>query len=214
MELTRADIGFGRVILDEVGVTRRGLFRTRALAWGAIHEYRLSIELHGEDAAASFGLALAGPDDLDVVRAMRGDSQREFGIELRGDDGRRLAIGWRRFCHTDAAIAEILRRVRDRLAERARTQLKIRGRVAFGPLELAPHAVQWRTHPPLAHDAVESIELFDASLARLRVMARGKVWPYGQAPTGQVPNVVTALEIAGELGYRVRGQQLIAPLLP
>ena len=213
MELRRADFGFGRVILDDAGVTRRGLFRTRSLAWDAIRDYRLCVVLRGEEALASYGLALPKHDGSDFVRAMHGESRRELAIELRGDGGRHLAISWQRFRNTDAAIAEILRRLRARLTERARTQLKIRGMASFGPLELAPHAVQWASRPPLAHDAVEAIELFDASPAQLRVMARGKVWPYGHAPTGHVPNVVTALELAEELGYRVRGTQLIAPLL-
>jgi hypothetical protein len=40
MELTRADFGFGRVVIDDRGVTRRQLFSTRTLAWNTILDYR------------------------------------------------------------------------------------------------------------------------------------------------------------------------------
>lgn len=69
-----------------------------------------------------------------------------------------------------------------------------------------------RLDSPLPHDAVECVELFNSSPVRLRVMARGKVWPYGQANTADLPNLVAALELAEALGYRVRGRELFKSL--
>jgi hypothetical protein len=215
MELRRADVGFGRVIVDDRGVTRRGLFRTRSLAWDDIRDYRLTIQLRGLAPDALYVLDSGLADVLwltDAIRAAQGQSRVAFGIELHGDGGRRLEFNWRRFRGTTLAIAAILARIAERLAAPARAELAAHGTVRFGPLQLARHGVQWGDDPPLAREAIESIELFDTSPVRLRVMARGKVWPYGQAPTRRIPNLTAALELAESLAYRVRGRELFAAL--
>jgi hypothetical protein len=59
---------------------------------------------------------------------------------------------------------------------------------------------------------VESVELFNSSPVRLRVMAKRKVWPYGQAELADIPNVAAALELAERQRYPVYGRELLARL--
>ena len=86
------------------------------------------------------------------------------------------------------------------------------GIAQFGPLTIGEHAIRWGDKPALARAAVESVELFNSSPVRLRVMARRKVWPYGQAELADIPNLAAALELAEQQGYPVRGRELLASL--
>ncbi|MBS1120286.1 MAG: hypothetical protein H6Q90_2514 [Deltaproteobacteria bacterium] len=210
MELRRADIGIGRVIIDDHGVSRRGLVHTHALAWLEIRDYRLTIEFHGQ---APDALYLA--DDLlgavlfarDVAAASRGESRIRLAIELVGRDDR-VEFGALRFRHANEAIAKIVEQVHPRLLAAARAELAEQGVVHFGPLALARDAITWSGRSPLPRDEVESVELFDTSPACLRVMAHGKALPYGKAPTAEIPNLGAALELAAELGYRAHRSSL------
>ena len=47
LELRRSDIGFGRVVIDDVGVTRHYALRSTSIAWDEIRDYRLTIEIRG-----------------------------------------------------------------------------------------------------------------------------------------------------------------------
>lgn len=212
LELRRSDIGFGRVVLDDHGITRTSLFSTQALPWGEIDDYRLTFEMTG-----GFPELLYFVDwietalfVLDVVNAARGKSNVRLGIELRGA-ARSLRFNWR-FRDVTRAIAHVLDRIGPRVATNARARLATDRCVGFGDLVISEREVRWGNKPPLLREDVESIELFDSSPVRLRVMQRGAVLPYGQSPTAVVPNVHAALEIASSLGYRVRGGELLTAL--
>jgi hypothetical protein len=208
----RSDIGFGRVIVDEDGVTRERLTRRDSIAWHQIRDYRLTIEIRGAKVEALylvhhvfFNVALIARD---AVHGYRGDHRFRLGIELIGDD-QRVAFNWR-FRGVAMAIAEICRRICGPLAAEPRARRAAEGRVQFGPLILARDSVQWGDRPPLPRDAVEGIELFNSYPVSLRVMAHRKIWPYGRARTADIPNIAAALELARGLGYPVRGLELFA----
>lgn len=208
LELRRSDIGFGRVLIDDHGVTRHSLIRTHALAWDEIRDYRLKIEMRGAKLEVLYlvdwlNLVLIARD---VRTGLHGDHRFRLGIELLGES-QRVAFNWR-FRAVPMAIAQILERICAPLLVRARAHLRADGLVRFGPLALAEHGIQWGSRPPLPRDQVESVELFNSSPVRLRVMEHDKAWPYGQAPTAEIPNISAALEIAKTLGYRVRGREL------
>jgi len=202
-----------RIQLDGGGVTRSGLVRRARIAWGEIEEYRLEIRhapgAHGVlylvDVLGAF-LTLRDARD-----AMRGQSRLRFGLELRAG-GRRLAFSWRDRGGTDA-IRETLAHITGQLGARADAELASQGSAGFGPLRLAGHGVQWGDREPLPIEAVEAIELFDSTPVTLRVMRRGKVLPHGKAATRDIPNLCAALEMAGRLGYPVRGLELLAPVV-
>jgi hypothetical protein len=196
------------VRVDDRGVTRHSLIRTHSLAWDEIRDYRLTIEMRGAKLEVLYlvdwlNLALIARD---VRRGIHGEHRFRLGIELLGDS-ERVAFNWR-FRAVPMAIAQILERIFPPLAARAHAQLAAGGIARFGPLALAEHGIQWGDRPPLPREAVESVELFNSSPVRLRVMAHDKAWPYGQAETADIPNIAAALEIAERLGYRVRGREL------
>ena len=179
-----------RVTIDERGVTARGWLRRRALAWDDIRDYRLAIELHGAPASLLHGYGLIGAYLIaeDVARGARGDSHVRVRLALRGARTR-LALD-------DAgAIARVLARIAAPAAAATRAR--------FGPLAIEADAVRWGDRPPLPRAEVERIELFNATRVRLRVMARGKVWPYGSARTAAIPDLLGALARAEALGYPV-----------
>jgi hypothetical protein len=214
IELRRSDIGFGRVVVDDTGVTRHYLLSAASIAWDAIRDYRLRIEIRG---ARPEVLYLVRWIDMllmahDVHNGYRGDHRFRFGIELLGE-GTRVAFNWR-FRGVDIAIAQILRRIHPRLVIPAQVELARHGITQFGALTIGKHAIRWGNKPALVRSKVESVELFNSFPIRLRVMARHKVWPYGQADLADIPNVVAALEIAEQQGYRVRGRELLARLAP
>jgi hypothetical protein len=213
MELKRADIGFGRVIVDPHGVTRRGLVRTHTLAWADVREYRLTIELHGQAPDLLYLLL----DDLlttallarDIVAGYRGRSRIRLSIDLIGQADH-VEFGALRFRGANEVIGDILPRIQPRLAAAARAELAAHGMVRFGPLALAPDAITWGASAPLPREDVESVELIDTSPARLRVMAKRKVLPYGQAATAEIPNLGVAFQLSRELGYPTAQPTMLA----
>jgi hypothetical protein len=211
-ELHRSDIGFGRVVVDDTGVTRRFALSAASIAWDEIRDYRLKIEIRG---ARFEVLYLVRWIDMllmanDVRNGYRGDHRFRFGIVLLGEHTR-VGFNWR-FRGVDVAIAEILRRIHPRLAVPVQTGFARHGIARFGPLTIGEHAIRWGDRPALPRAAVESVELFNSSPVRLRVMARGKVWPYGQGELADIPNVAAALELAAQQRYPVRGTELLARL--
>jgi hypothetical protein len=139
-----------------------------------------------------------------------GDHRLRFGIVLLGE-GKRVAFNWR-FRGVEMAIAQILRRIHPRLAAPVHAEFARHGIAQFGALTVGAHAVRWGDRPVLPRARVESIELFNTSPIRLRVMAERKVLPYGQAELGDIPNVAAALELAERQGYPVRGREFLARL--
>lgn len=212
LELQRADIGFGRVVVDDTGVTRERLWSRDAIAWDQIRDYRLTVEIRGakiESAYLSVWLQ-AVLTVLDARNGYRGDHHFRFGIVLLGDD-HEVRFNWR-FRGAGMAIAVILERIRGRLAAPVRATFAKTGIAKLGPLTIGEHAIRWGDKPVLPRTSVESIELFNSYPLKLRVMARGKVWPYGQAELDQIPNLLAALELAEDQGYRVLGRELIERL--
>jgi hypothetical protein len=212
LELRRSDIGFGRVIIDDTGVTRHFARSAASIAWDEIRDYRLKIEIRGARLEVLYlvrwldMLVMAN----DVRNGYRGDHRFRFGIELLGEHTR-VAFNWR-FRAVELAIARILGRIHARLAAPVQAGFA-RHRIAqFGALTIGEHAIRWGDKPALARARVESIELFNSSPIRLRVMAARKALPYGQAELADIPNVVAALELAEQQGYRVRGRELLARL--
>jgi len=212
LELRRSDIGFGRLVIDDTGVTRRFALSAASIAWDEIRDYRLKIEIRG---ARLEVLYLVRWIDLllmanDVRRGYRGDHRLRFGMVLLGEH-KRVAFNWR-FRGVEVAIAQILKRVHPQLMVPVQTGFARHGIAQFGPLTIGEHAIRWDARPALARAAVESVELFNSSPVRLRIMARRKVWPYGQAELADIPNVAAALELAEQQGYPVRGRELLASL--
>lgn len=203
----RLDVGFGRVIVDDHGVTRERLTRRDAIAWEAIRDYRLTIELGSKPDVVSF-LFLNGPLMVrDVLRGYRAEHRFRFGMELYGET-ERVAFNWR-FRGIEMAVVEICSRICGPLADAARARLAADAHIQLGPLRLTRDHVQWRDRPPLPRDAVERIELFNSAPISLRVMARDKILPYGRARTAAIPNLVAVLELARTLGYPVGGGELL-----
>jgi len=211
LELRRAAPGFGRLTLDDAGVTRSGLFRTRSIGWRELREYRLSLELHGVSGDAGY-LALGPLSTIwDALQGAQGRHEYRFGIELRGEHTR-LRFDWR-FRNVELAIREVLRRLHAPLIAAAHAELVEAGVARFGPLALGRAAVMLGSRAPLPQRHVEAIELFDAFPVRLRVMAHGRAWPHAQVRMDHVPNVLAALEVARSLGYPVLGRELLVPRL-
>lgn len=212
LELRRADFGFGRVVVDDRGVSRERLWSSQALAWDQIRDYRLTVEIRG-GAREAGSVASWLPIVLTLVDARsgyRGDHDFRFGIELFGD-GPRVAFNWR-FMGAAMAIGQILPRIRERLAAPVRAGFARTGIAVFGPLTLGEHAIRWDDKPVLPRAAVESVELFNSYPLRLRVMARDKVFPYGHARLAAIPNLLAALDLAADQGYPVRGRELLSRL--
>lgn len=212
LELRRSDIGFGRVVVDDAGVTRRFALSAASIAWHEIRDYRLTVEIRGSRLEVLYLLRWIDVALManDVRNGYRGQHRFRFGIVLLGD-GRKVAFNWR-FRGAELAIARILRRVHPALAGPVHADFA-RHRIArVGPLTIGEHAIRWGDRPALPRARVESIEVFNSSPLRLRVMARGKIWPYGQAELADIPNVLAVLELAEQQGYPVRGRELLARL--
>jgi hypothetical protein len=212
LELRRSDIGFGRVVIDDTGITRQRALSAQSIAWDEIRDYRLTIEIRGARLEVLY--LVQWMDVLlmanDVHNGYRGKHRMRVGIELRGDT-QRVAFNWR-FKGVELAIAQILQRIHPTLAAPVHALFARTGIAKFGDLTIGEHAIRWGDKPALLRGAVESVELFNSSPIRLRVMARRKVWPYGQAVLADVPNVITALELAEQQGYPVRGRALLRRL--
>lgn len=202
LELGRSDIGFGRLIVDEVGVTRKRMFRTQRIAWDDIVGYRLGAKLM--NATGEAGLVFGGDiaHFIDFWHALRGRrTPIRLSCELIGTE-QRVMVNWR-FEYVEAAIDEIMRRIGPRLLGRARDELA-RERVArFGDFALGASGVSWRSRNPLAFEAVEQLTLVDTRPVQLFVHARNRAWPYAKLALDAIPNVLAMLELATELGYRV-----------
>ena len=212
LELRRSDIGFGRMVIDDTGVTRHRARSSESIGWDEIRDYRLTVEIRGARLEVLYlfhwiELVLMAND---VHNGYRGQHRMRFGIELLGDT-KRVAFNWR-FKGVELAVAQILQRIHPRLSRPVHALFARTGIAKFGDLTIGEHAIRWADKPVLLRSAVESVELFNSSPLRLRVMAKRKIWPYGQAVLADVPNVVTALELAAEQGYPVRGRELLARL--
>jgi hypothetical protein len=207
LELRRF-LGLGRVVVDERGVTRRGLW-TRSLAWDEIIDYRLSAVLRPKMQLHHPLSGIVGAIELVTTPAddpLERDRFR-FGIAVLGHT-RLVRFGWG-FHDAQLAIALILNQLCRPLGRRARAAFERDGAGRFGPLTLADHAIEWQGKPALPRDRVDCIDLFEASSVRLRVMARGKAFPYAWARLDGIPNLVAALDLARALGYPVRGRELL-----
>ena len=212
IELRRAHIGFSRVVLDQHGVTRKKLLSRSFIAWDQIEDYRIEITLSGHGAGPLYlvnGLnSLLMIDDL--RRAMRGGSAVQFAIELIGRDDHLLLD--ERYRGVARAIGHVLEQIGPRIAAGPRAELERTGGATFGQLRLTRQGVRWRDREPLPREQVETLELFDSSPVKLRVMKHGKVLPYAQTETANLPALHALLEIAQELGYPVRGRELFEAL--
>ena len=211
-ELHRSDIGFGSLVVDDTGVTRHFALSAASIAWDEVRDYRLKIEIRG---ARFEVLYLVRWIDMllmanDVRNGYRGDHRFRFGIVLLGEH-KRVAFNWR-FRGVEIAIAEVLKRIHPRLALPVQIGFARHGIAQFGLLTIGEHAIRWGDKPALPRAAVESVELFNSSPVRLRVMAKRKIWPYGQGELADIPNVAAALELAAQQRYPVRGRELLARL--
>jgi len=210
VELRTSGLGRARVRIDDEGVTRG---RT-TIRWQEIDDYRLEIRLVQRSPSVFYLVEMLGALLMwrDAKDAMDGVHRLHFGLEVSAVNGNRVEFDWR-FRDATAAMRSVLERIAGRLAEAARADLDARGRVQLGPLALAAQALAWDGREPLAREAVEAVELFDSTPVALRVMKRGKVLPYAQAPTRDIPNLCAVLDLAASLGYPVRGRELIAPVV-
>ena len=212
LELKRSDIGFGRIVIDDSGVTRHGVFSTTFVGYDEIEDYRLTIGLTGH--APELLYLIEGVNLLpilnDVRRGMKGEHRFRFGIELVGRT-RSVSFNWR-FRDAGLGIAAILKRITPRLSELIRAEVANTGAARFGTLHLSSQTVQIGTRDPLRQGDVESIELFDSSPIKVRVMKRGKVLPYGTLRMKDVPRIHALFETAEAFGYPVKGRNLLAAL--
>jgi len=191
----RSDIGFGRVRVDDTHVTRYGLVRRRAIALADIRSYRIA-QLFKSNALS---VALFG--QLMFLKA-----DRAYSLELTGLTT--LSISWR-YHHLDKIIARVLGHVHERITSAARDELARTGIARFGPVAFSKQGIQWGNKPPVRADSIEAVEVFDAMTTEFRVMKTGKVFPLARTKLRKIPNVLSALVIARELGYRVRGLELL-----
>lgn len=204
MELSR-NLAWGvRVWIDDDGVTRRGILSGRkAMRWDEIDDYRLDVRMRPSPLGNLVRFGSYSP-------LLSGSGGLFYSIELRSG-ARRLRID-PFFAHMPRVIGLVVARIGDRLAERARAQLRQSGTARFGPLRLAPHAVQWADREPLPRQRVETIDLLDTSPVRLRVMELRRVFAYGSAATRKIPTLHAVLAIARELGYPVRDGEVVRAL--
>jgi hypothetical protein len=216
-ELQRTGLGPGKVIVDAVGVTWRGLWRTRSVRWDELRGYRLGIELERRTSALvdlHGGLSTFDPFGGALWDALRGREPPRrvmYAIALCGP-GAPVEVSWRYF-GVEQLICDAIGRVHAATIARLRDDLAMARVVRFADLTMSGAAIQWGRRPLLPAAEVESIELFDAYPVRLRVMQRRRAWPYAQAPTARVPDLLAVLELAATLGYRVKGAELVAGLL-
>jgi len=191
----RSDIGFGRVRVDDTHVTRYGLVR-RAIALADVRSYRIA-QLFKSNALS---VALFG-------QMMFLKADRVYALELAGAS-HKLAISWR-YHHLDKIIARVIGHVHERITSTARDELARTGIARFGPVAFSKQGIQWGNKPPVRADSIEAVEVFDAMTTEFRVMKTGKVFPLARTKLRKIPNVLSALVIARELGYRVRGLELL-----
>lgn len=194
--LHRSDFGVSRLIVDDEGVTFAGLVRQRRITFADVRGYRLT-----QTSKSNAVHTLVQGNQL-VPK-----SYTTCSIELLGQNGK-LDTGLR-FNHLERAIGRILARVHERLTTAARDELAKAGVARFGQLALARTGILWRDGVTIGPDAVEAVEVFDAWTTQFRVMKSGQAYPYVSASLDKIPNLLSALVIARELGYRVRGLELL-----
>jgi hypothetical protein len=200
VELTRQFAWGVRVRVDDEGVTRRGLLSRRAMRWEEIDDNRIEVRM------PSGAIGRLG----ELAAALSGTASLVHAIELRSGVGRLRIDSF--FDSMPRVIGVVLARIGDRLTERALAGLRQAGTARFGPLRLAPHALQWADREPLARERVEAIDLLDTSPVRLRVLERGRILAHGSAATSKIPTLHAALAIARELGYPVRDGEVVRVL--
>ncbi|HEY1546897.1 MAG TPA: hypothetical protein VGG28_03720 [Kofleriaceae bacterium] len=208
IELGRSDIGFGSLIVDELGVTRRRLIRTQRIAWDDIREYRLGAKI--QNATGELGRAFGGEFAMaiDFAQAIRGKrTPIRLSCELIGIE-QHVMVNWR-FAYVAAAIDEILRRIGPRLLDRARDELAREHTATFGDFALGAHGLRWRSRDLVEFAAVEKLALVDTTPVQLFVYTKQRAWPYAKLALDAVPNVLTLLALAKQLGYRVDGLELL-----
>ena len=197
--LHRSDFGVSRLIVDDEGVTFAGMVRKRRIAFADVHLYRLTQTSKSNAAHTLVQGNMLVPRSFTVC-----------SIEVAGPTGD-LDIGLR-FNHTEKAVARILARVHERLTAAARAELAKTGVARFGKLALARTGILWRDGLTIGPDAVEAIEVFDAWTTQFRVMKSGQTYPHMSTSLDKIPNLLSALVIARDLGYHVRGLDLLKPM--
>jgi hypothetical protein len=208
-ELGRSDIGFGKLIVDERGVTRTKLFGRETILWDDVRDYRVKVEFRAHDPNVLLNNPIT--DVKNVVEAFRGNSKRRYGMSLFGESSR-VAFNWR-FRDVALAITFAIEQIDARITNASRALLEQGGEIRFGKLRLAAAGLLVGG-AYLSSTQVEAIELFDASSLELRVMRKGKVWPLATMKFHTVPNPYSALAIAEELGYVIKGRELLPRFAP
>lgn len=205
IELTA--LGSGRVSIDDHGITRERLLRgTRTLAWDQIEAYHLTIEAGVE----SDLLSNLNPMNFLLGGSYGGRAIWQYGIVLVGGETH-IEFDWS-FEAATRVIAHVLRTIHDRMMSITRARLRDTGLLSAGDLRIAATEVQWRSDAPLRLEDVESIEFFNSSPVRMRVMKYEKVLPYAHCEMSDVANIIEVLEVAREIGYPVRGIELLDEL--
>ena len=194
------------VVVDDHGVTRRILFRTRALAWAEIEDYRLTIQPRANRTAGQIlveTIQNRGSHEVHLDHAY-------FKMRVASASREITFRGW--FFDVAQSTNLVFAKLHPRLSALAAAELARDGAVRFGPFTLADHGIQWLDRPVVPREAVDSIEVFDSSPVSLRVTVRGKILPYGKASTAKIPNIGAALDLATSLGYSVRGRDVFTAL--
>jgi hypothetical protein len=202
LALARSDLGFGKLIVDDRGVTRMHLLRTQRIAWDDIRSYRLGawLEQSNDELRRMLGSRIASVLDIPSTFDPPPRPTRLL-CELIGTE-QRVMVDWR-FAHVELAIDEIMQRIGPRLLDTARSELAHDGIARFGDLALASHGIRWKTRDTLAFDRVEKLELVDNRPVEIFVRERDRAWPYAHFALDAIPNVLAMVELAQELGYRV-----------
>jgi len=208
-ELGRSDIGFGKLIVDERGITRKKLFGRETILWDDVRDYRVKVEFRARDPNMLWNNPIT--DVKNAVEAFRGNSRRRYGMTLFGETSR-VAFNWR-FRDVGLAITFAIEQIDTRITNASRALLEQFGELRFGKLRLAAGGILVGS-AFLEAAEVEAIELFDANTLELRVMRKGKIWPLAKMQFHTVPNPYTLLAIAEELGYAIKGRELLPRLAP
>jgi hypothetical protein len=200
--LPRDGFGFGKLIIDETGIARKRMFGTQRIEWSDVREYWLRIE--PANSISGWGVLERILDALDRWTPY-GPTPPRHRLELVGEF-EKLVID-SSFANVELAIDEAMRRIGPRLLADARRELDRTRVVTFGDFGVRAEALQWQGREPIARDAVEALEIIDNTPLQVFVQQRGKARAYAHIPLQRIPNVLVALELAEQLGYRVRGRE-------
>jgi hypothetical protein len=184
--------------VDDTHVTRYGLLFQKAIALADVRSYRMEMPFKTNAISAALS---------EMPQFLAGGYR--YSLELEGPTT--LSISWR-YHHLDKIIARVLRHIHGRITEAARTELAKTGIARFGPVAFSKQGIQWKNKPPIGAAGIEAVEVFDAMPAQFRLMRTGKILPMGRVRLVKIPNLLSALVIARELGYRVRGLDLLKPV--